>query len=59
MSLRGVTVTGSPHLGLSTRLAGFVLLFWGCGLVIHARTAFVRERITEAEVERYMARLHS
>ena len=38
---------------------GFVLLFWGCGLVIHALTAFVRKPITEAEVERYMARLHS
>ena len=40
-------------------MAGFVLLFWGCGLVIHAWTAFVRKPIREAEVEGYMARLHS
>jgi hypothetical protein len=29
------------------------------GLVIHAWSAFVRRPITEAEVERYMARLRS
>jgi hypothetical protein len=36
---------------------GFVLVFWGVGLVIHAWNAFFRRPITEAEVERHMARL--
>ncbi|MGA3183030.1 MAG: 2TM domain-containing protein [Candidatus Dormibacteria bacterium] len=36
---------------------GFVLVFWGVGLVIHAWSAFFRRPITEDEVERYMARL--
>jgi len=35
----------------------FVLAFWGIGLVIHAWSAFLRRPVTEADVDRYVARL--
>lgn len=36
---------------------GFVLGFWGVGLVMHAWSAFVSRPITEADVEREVRRL--
>lgn len=36
---------------------GFVILFWGIGLVMHAWNAFFSQPITEADVEREMERL--
>jgi hypothetical protein len=36
---------------------GFVLGFWGIGLVMHAWNAFFSKPITEADIEREMERL--
>ena len=44
----------SPH---AIFWPAFVLVFWGMGLVIHAWSAFLRRPITDAEVDRYVARL--
>lgn len=36
---------------------GFVMAFWGVGLVMHAWNAFLSRPITEADVDREMDRL--
>jgi hypothetical protein len=38
---------------------GFVLLFWGIGLVMHAWNAFFSHPVTEAEIEREVEQLRS
>jgi len=36
---------------------GFVLAAWGVGLLMHAWSAFLRRPITEADLDRYVAKL--